>query len=57
MSGELIRLKNRSKFVERSFFAIIHLLQAAKSIRLYFIWRMGDDFPKKLQILEKKKFI
>ena len=36
---------------------MIDLLQGAKSIFLYFIWRVGDDFHKKLQILEKKIFI
>ena len=44
VSGDLIRLTNRSKLVERSLFAIIYLLQGAKSILLYFIWRMGGWF-------------
>ena len=39
--GELIRLKNRSKLVERSLFAIIDLLQGAKSIVLCLLWRVG----------------
>ena len=30
------------------------MLQVAKFILLYFIWRMGDDFHKKFQISEKK---
>ena len=54
MSGDFIRLRNRSKLVERSLFAINELLQGAKSIRLYFIWRVGDDFHEKFQVLEKK---
>ena len=41
--------------VERSLFAIIDLLQVAKSIILYFIWRVGGYFLfKKFQIFEKK---
>ena len=28
--------------------------QGAKSIFFYFIWRVGDDFYKKFQILKKK---
>ena len=40
-SGNLIRLINCSKLVERSLFAIIDLLQGTKSIFLYFIWRVG----------------
>ena len=43
--------------VERNLFAIIRLLQEAKSILLYFIWRVGDDFHKKFQFLEKKILI
>ena len=53
----MIRLRNRSKLVERSLFAINGLLQGAKSILLYFIWRVGDDFQKKIQILEIFFFI
>ena len=37
----LIRPRNRSKLVERSLFAIIDLLQGAKFIFLYFIWRVA----------------
>ena len=44
VSGDLIRLRNRSKLVERSLFAIIDLLQRAKSIVLYFIWRVWGLF-------------
>ena len=44
VSGDLIRLINRSKLVERSLFAIIDLLQGTKSIFLYFIWRVGGWF-------------
>ena len=42
--GQLTRdicLRNRSKLVTRSLFAIIGLLQGAKSILLYFIWHVG----------------
>ena len=56
VSGNLIRLRNRCKLVKRSLFTIIDLLQEAKSILLYFIWRVGDDIHKKFQILEKKRF-
>ena len=55
MSGDLIRLISRSKLVERSLFAIIDLLQGTKSIFLYFILRMGDDFHKKLISNLRKK--
>ena len=41
-----MRLRNRSKLVERSLFAIIDLLQGAKSFVLYFIW--GDVFQRKI---------
>ena len=41
MSGDLFRLRNCSKLVERSLFAIIDLLQGAKSILLYLIGRVG----------------
>ena len=48
MSGDLIRLINRSKLVERSLFAIIDLLlQGAKSILLYLYGVWGDKFLKK----------
>ena len=40
--GEIIRLRNRSKLVERSLFVIIDLLQGAKSILLCFIRRVGE---------------
>ena len=43
MCGDLIRLRNRSKLVERSLFAIIDL---AKSILFYFIWRVGGGLKK-----------
>ena len=39
VSGDLIRLRNRSKLVKR-IFAIIDLLQGAKFILLYFKWRV-----------------
>ena len=55
MSGDLIRLRNRSKLVKRSLFAIIDLLQGANLFfySLYGVW--GDNFfIKKFQILEKK---
>ena len=47
VSGELIRLRNRSKLLKRSFTDIIGLLQGAKSILFYFKWRVGDDFRLK----------
>ena len=47
---DLIRLRNRSKLVERSLFAIIDMLLEAKFITLYFIWRMDMIFTKKFQI-------
>ena len=55
LTRNLIRRINRFKLVERSLFAIIDLLQGAKSNFLYFIWRVGGWF-KKNQILEEKKF-
>ena len=47
-----MRLRNRSKLVEGSLFAIIGLLLAAKSITLFFIWRVGDDFHLKKSFLK-----
>ena len=44
VSGELIRLRNCSKLVKISLFAIIGLLQGVKFILLYFKWREGYDF-------------
>ena len=41
ISGDLIRLINRSKLFEGSLFAIIDLLQGTKSIFLFLIWRVG----------------
>ena len=55
MSGDLIRLRNRSKLVEESLFAIIDLLLGANSITLYFV-ACGDDFHKNSQIENKKFF-
>ena len=40
VSGDLNRLRNCSKLVERSLFAITDLLQGAKFILLYFKWRV-----------------
>ena len=58
VSGELIRLRNRSKLVERSLFAIIDLLQGAKSILLCSIWRVGGWFLfLKNSNFRKKNFI
>ena len=37
----MIHLKNRSKLVENSLFAITDLLQGAKFMLLYFLWRVG----------------
>ena len=56
MSGELIRLRNRSKLVEGSLFVLNDLLHEAKSIILYFIWRVSEwfskkNFKKKIQII------
>ena len=48
VSGDLIRLRNRSKLVKENLFAITDLLLGAKFIFLYFIWRVGDDFRKNL---------
>ena len=42
VSGDLIRLRNRSKLVEGSLFAIIDLLLGAKFITLFYIWRVGE---------------
>ena len=41
LSTNSIRLRNHSNFDERSLLAIIDLLLGAKSITLYFIWRVG----------------
>ena len=46
---DFIRLRNRFKLLEGSLFAVIDLLLDAKFITLYFISRVGDDFPKKNQ--------
>ena len=53
VSGDLIPLRNRSKLVKENLFAITDLLLGAKFITLYFIWRVGDDFRKNLNL---KKF-
>ena len=47
VSGDLIRLRNRSKWVEGSLFAITDLLLEAKSIISLFMACRGDDFHKK----------
>ena len=36
-----MRLRYRSKLLERSLFVIIDLLQGAKTSCLYFAWRVG----------------
>ena len=54
VSGDLIRLRNCSKLVERSLFAIIDLVQGRKSNFSYLYDVCGDDFYIKFQILEKK---
>ena len=41
VSGDLILLRNCSKLVERSLFAIADLLQGVKSNLLHFIWLVG----------------
>ena len=50
----LIRLRNRSKLIERSLYVIVDLLIGAKTILLYCIWRVGIVFITKIQI--KKSF-
>ena len=52
---DLIRLRNRCKLVERSLFAIIDLLQGAKTILLNFIWRVGGRFSLKNSNFREKK--
>ena len=52
-----MRVRNRSKLVEISLLAVIDLIQGARFILLYFIWRVGDDFHKKFKILGKNFFI
>ena len=42
--------------VEWGLFTIIDLLKGAKYILLYFIWRVGMIFIKKIQVLEEKNF-
>ena len=54
MSGDSIGLRYRSKSVEGSLFAIVVVFLGGKSISLYFLWRVGDDFHKKSQIFLKK---
>ena len=49
VSGDLIRLRNCSKLVEGSLFAIIDLLLAMKFVLMYIIGRVGDGFLKKYQ--------
>ena len=44
----------RSKMVERRLFAIIDLLQGANAIFLYFIWRVGELFLRKVSSFGKK---
>ena len=44
----LIGLRNRSKLVQRSLFAINDLLIGTKSITLYFIGRVGGWFSHKI---------
>ena len=51
--GDLIHLRNSSKLVDGKIFAIIVLLLGAKSITLYFIWRVGGWFSKKISIWKK----
>ena len=46
-----MRVRNRSKLVEIGLFAVIDLIQGARFILLYFIWRVGADFHKKFKIL------
>ena len=51
-----VGLKNCSKLVEVSLFAIIDLLIEAKFIILNFIWRMGMIFTKKTHIKKKNLY-
>ena len=44
VSGDLIRLRNRSKLFEGSLFAVNDLLQGTKSTLMFFIWRVGGWF-------------
>ena len=55
-SGDLIHLRNRSKLVQGSLYAIIDLLIGAKSITLYLIWRLGACFHKKRSSFKKEEF-
>ena len=41
VSGDLIPRRNRSVLVEGGLIAIYNLFLGAKSITLYFIWRVG----------------
>ena len=56
VSGELFRLRNCSKLVKRSLFAIIGLLQGTKSILLFFVWRVGGWFSQKCSNFRKNFF-
>ena len=56
ISGDRIRLRNCSKMVEKCSTVINDLLQGAKIILLYFIWRMGGWLSKTISIFRKKKF-
>ena len=47
----MLGVRNCSKLIERNLFTIIDLLPGAKSILLYVIWRVGDDFHKKISNL------
>ena len=44
---DLIRLRNRSKLVQSSLYAITNLLIGAKSITLFLVWRVGGIFLQK----------
>ena len=57
ISGDWIRLRNCSKLVEKNTSVISDLLQGAKFILLYFIWRMGGWLSKTISIFRKKNFI
>ena len=49
VSADLIRLRNLSKLVEGTLFAITDLLLEAKSIVLNFMWRWGGGGVFSLQ--------
>ena len=51
---DLIRLRNRSKLVQGSLYAIMVLLIGAKPITLSLIWHVGFFFLKNLKFRKAK---